>query len=162
MTQKNSIGLIPKPYQPGKFCLIADLSAQLGFSVNDGITSAWCWLEYTSVDWAARLVAQCGKGALMAKTDLLSTYKHVSDHSSDIHLLGIEWGVKPTVTKPCRLGFVLPRISSPQLLMVWPGLCNMKGSLTWCTTWTTSCCGVRRGRLSARKHWPGTHLFLLG
>ena len=102
--QKNPIGLIPKSYQPGKFWLIADLSAQLGFSVNDGITSAWCSLEYTSVDRAARLVAQSGKGALMAKTDLLSTYRHVSDHSSDIHLLGIEWEGKTYCDKTLPFG----------------------------------------------------------
>lgn len=91
LTRKNPIGLIPKPHQPGKFRLIVDLSAPRGSSVNDGISLALCSLEYASVDQAARLVARCGKGALMAKTDLLSAYRHVPVHTSDRHLLGIEW-----------------------------------------------------------------------
>ena len=68
MTRRNPIGLIPKPHQPGKFRLIVDLSAPVGFSVNDGIASDLCSLEYASVDQAARLVARCGREALMAKT----------------------------------------------------------------------------------------------
>ena len=42
MTQKNLIGLIPKPHQPGKFRLIVDLSAPVGSSVSDGIALDLC------------------------------------------------------------------------------------------------------------------------
>ena len=89
--RKNPIGLIPKPHQPGKFRLIVDLSAPCGFSVNDGIAPALCSLEYISVDEAARMMARCGRGALMAKTDLKSAYRHVPVHPADQHLLGLEW-----------------------------------------------------------------------
>lgn len=34
---RNLIGLIPRPYQPGKFCLSVDLLATQGGRVNDGI-----------------------------------------------------------------------------------------------------------------------------
>ena len=37
------------------------------------------------------MVARCGRGALMAKTDLKSAYRHVPVHPADQHLLGIEW-----------------------------------------------------------------------
>ena len=43
------IGLILKPHCPGKFCLIVDLSAPKGSSVNDGIDPSLCSLEYVSV-----------------------------------------------------------------------------------------------------------------
>ena len=90
-TRTNPIGLIPKPHRPGEFRLIVDLSAPCGASVNDGISPSLCSLDYASVDQAARLVARCGKGALMAKTDLRSAYRHVPVHSSDRGLLGLEW-----------------------------------------------------------------------
>ena len=80
--RRNPIGIIPKPHQPGKFRLIVDLSAPLSSSVNDGIASSWCSMEYVSVDRAARLVSQCGKGALMAKTDLIDTYLYIRTTST--------------------------------------------------------------------------------
>ena len=91
MTRRNPIGIIPKPHQPGRFRLIVDLSAPRGASVNDGISTELSSLVYITVDKAARLVAHCGKGALMAKTDLRSAYRHVPVHRDDQHLLGIEW-----------------------------------------------------------------------
>ena len=90
-TRKNPIGIIPKLHQPGRFRLIVDLSAPRGRSVNDGISKLQCSLQYTSVDRAARLVASCGHGALMAKTDLSSAYRHVPVHADDQNLLGLEW-----------------------------------------------------------------------
>ena len=89
--RRNPIGIIPKPHQPGKFRLIVDLSAPRGFSVNDGISPSLCSLDYISVDQAARLIAKCGRGALMAKTDLQSAYRQVPVHPEDQHLLGLEW-----------------------------------------------------------------------
>jgi len=41
--------VIPKPHQPGKFCLILDLSHPKGWSVNDGIEPKLCSMQYTSV-----------------------------------------------------------------------------------------------------------------
>ena len=42
-------GVIPKS-EPGKWCLILDLSSPMGGSVNDRINKEWCSLSYTSVD----------------------------------------------------------------------------------------------------------------
>ena len=88
---RSPIGIIPKPHQPGKFRLIVDLSSPHGYSVNEGVKSQFCSLEYTSVDTAALLVRQHGKGALMAKLDLKSAYRMVPVHKDDQHLLGITW-----------------------------------------------------------------------
>ncbi len=90
--RRNPIGIIPKPHQPGKYRLIVDLSAPPAFSVNDGIPAGLCSLDYVSVDQAARLVMKCGRGALMAKCDLQSAYRHVPIHPEDQELLGFEWG----------------------------------------------------------------------
>ena len=49
-------------------------------------------MQYVMVDQVARSVAQCGHGALMAKTDLCSAYRQVPVHTSDQYLLGLEWG----------------------------------------------------------------------
>ena len=69
---RNPIGIIPKPHQPGKCKLIVDLSTPPAFSVNDGIPTRWCSLDFVSVDQAARRVMKGGRGALMAKSDLQS------------------------------------------------------------------------------------------
>ena len=90
-THTSPLGLIPKPHQPGKFRLIVDLSAPHGSSVNDGIDPSLCSLEYASVDQAASLARQAGRGALMSKLDLSSAYRRVPVHPHDQHLLGIEW-----------------------------------------------------------------------
>ena len=85
------IGIIPKSSQPGKFRLIVDLSAPKGFSINDGVSSELCSLEYTSVDVAASLVERCGRNAWMAKLDLQSAYRMVPVHPYDRPLLAIKW-----------------------------------------------------------------------
>ena len=100
----NPIGIIPKPHQSGKYRLIVDLSAPRGCSVNDGISKQHCSLRYTSVDKAARLVAACGRGALMVKTDLSSAYRHVPVHPDDQHLLGIEWNSVAYVDRALPFG----------------------------------------------------------
>ena len=85
------IGLIPKPHQPGKFRLIVDLSSPAGGSVNDGIPAELCSLTYMSLDQAVQAVACHGVGALMAKLDLQSAYRHVPVYPDDQHLLAIRW-----------------------------------------------------------------------
>ena len=104
IVRKNPIGLIPKPHQPGKFRLIVDLSSLQGFSINDGISSALCSLEYASVDQAAELIACCGRGALMAKMDLLSAYRQVPIHNADSLLLGLEWDGRTYIDKALPFG----------------------------------------------------------
>ena len=111
--RKNPIGIIPKPLQPGKFRLIVDLSSPVGGSVNDGIDRNLCSLQYVSVDQAARLVAACGKGALMAKTDLCSAYRQVPVHRDNQHLLGIEWRGQTYIDKALPFGLrSAPKIST--------------------------------------------------
>lgn len=67
-----------------------DLSAAMGHSVNNGISPTLCSLKYLMVDQAARAVAKCDQGTLMAKVNLHSTYRHVPVHSGDQHPLGLE------------------------------------------------------------------------
>ena len=59
------------------------LSFPEGGSVNDGINSEICSLNYAKVeDVAAELVKQ-GHGARMAKLDIRSAYKTMSVHPQD-------------------------------------------------------------------------------
>ena len=130
--RRNPIGIIPKPHQPGKFRLIVDLSAPRGFSVNDGISPSLCSLDYISVDQAARLIAKCGRGALMAKTDLQSVYRHVPVHPEDQHLSGMD---KSIATGPFPSGCA----QHPNCLWPWRmallGHSIVRASPTVCTTW---------------------------
>ena len=100
----NPIGLIPKPSQPGRFRLIVDLSAPRGDSVNDAINPEHCSLHYISVREAAKMVALCGPGTLLAKLDLKSAYRQVPVHPADQHLLGIQWQGDTFVDKALPFG----------------------------------------------------------
>ena len=84
-------GVIPKSSQPGKWRLIVDLSDPVGSSVNDGISRELCSLSYVSIDDAARMVVQRGRGALLAKLDVESAYRIMPIHPDDRPLLGMQW-----------------------------------------------------------------------
>lgn len=85
------MGLIPKPHQPGKFRLIADLSTPVGKSVNDGISRDYCSLKYASVDDAVFMARALGRGAKLVKIDLKDAYRLIQVHPDDYHLLGVVW-----------------------------------------------------------------------
>ena len=87
----NRFGVIPKSHQPGRWRLIVDLSHPDGKSVNDGISSELCSLQYTRVDHVVRQLLQLGPGALMAKLDIKSAYRIVPVHPQDRFLLGMRW-----------------------------------------------------------------------
>ena len=91
LTHTSSIGLIPKPHQPGKWRLIIDLSSPSGHSINDAISSDHCHMQYASVLDAARLIQQLGVGTLLAKVDLKHAYRIVPVHPDDHPLLGLCW-----------------------------------------------------------------------
>ena len=87
----NRFGVIPKGKGTGKWRLITDLSFPEGASVNDGISSELCTLQYTSVDKIARVAYQMGLGALLAKADIKAAYRLVPVHPDDRPLMGVEW-----------------------------------------------------------------------
>ena len=88
--QVSSFGVIPKRHQPGKWCLILDLSTE-GRSVNDGIDQTVCSLQFISVDTIAEAVFWVGRGALVAKSDVQHAYRQIPVHPDDRPLLGMRW-----------------------------------------------------------------------
>ena len=83
--------VIPKGHTPGKWRLIVDLSAPSGHSVNDGIESDLCAVEYTSVDRAAALIRRLGQRCLLTEIDIRSAYRIIPVHPQDTLLLGMRW-----------------------------------------------------------------------
>ena len=81
------IGVVPKK-EAGKFRVITDLSSPRGFSINDGIPDAEASVEFNNFDSAVNIVAELGKGALMAKLDIKSAFRICPVHPDDWHLLG--------------------------------------------------------------------------
>ena len=71
----NRFGVIPKKHQAGRWCLITDLSFHEGSSINDGINSNVCLLNYIMVQEVVRRAISMGKSALLAKIDIKSVYK---------------------------------------------------------------------------------------
>ena len=117
----NRFGVIPKKRQPGKWRLILDLSFPPGQSVNDGISKDSCSLQFTTVDDAARLIAQLGRGTLLAKIDIAQAYRNVPVHPSECHLLGMSW--KGSIFIDTALPFGLR--SAPKIF------CAISDTLEW-------------------------------
>ena len=84
-------GLTPKK-SPGEWRrLIVDLSSPEGFSVNDGVSSHLCSVNYVSIDDALREVSRLGAGSLLAKVDIQKAYRNIPVHPRDRLLLGMTW-----------------------------------------------------------------------
>ena len=84
-------GLIPKK-TPGEWRLIIDLSSSDGASVNDGVYSRLCSLQYVTVEEALQEIIKLGRGTWMAKVDIRKAYRNVPVHPHDRWLLGMQWG----------------------------------------------------------------------
>ena len=89
--QISPIGLIPKRNQPGRWRLIVDLSSPHGHSVNDGIDTDLCSMQYVTLDQAVKMVQRMGKGTQLSKLDIQSAYRMVPVHADDQPLLGMRW-----------------------------------------------------------------------
>ena len=85
------VGLVPKDHMPDRFRLIINLSAPEGASVNNGIVDSLTSLQYSHVADAVKLIKLAGAGALMAKLDLKSAYRHIPVHPDDQALLAVRW-----------------------------------------------------------------------
>lgn len=90
LVQVSPFGVIPKK-TPGKWRLIVDLSAPDGHSVNDGVSSGLCSLDYVTIDDAAKMITQEGNGALLAKVDIRHAYRNIPVHPDDRWLFGMLW-----------------------------------------------------------------------
>lgn len=86
--QISPLGLVPKK-EGGEFRLIHHLSFPLGESINDGISEVDKTVQYETLDHAIKLINECGKNALLAKTDLESAFRLVPVHPQDYELLGM-------------------------------------------------------------------------
>ena len=81
--QVNSIGVVPKGHNTGKWRLITDLLFPHGASVNDGMNPLFCSLCYTTVDEIAAVVECLGLGTMLAKIDVESAYRLLPVHPQD-------------------------------------------------------------------------------
>ena len=99
----NRFGVIPKSTS-GKWRLIVDLSFPEKVSINDGISKVSASMVYSSVEDAARMLWQAGKGALMAKIDVANAFRNVPVHPDDRHLLGMVWRDKSYFDKQVPFG----------------------------------------------------------
>ena len=68
-----------------------DLFSPEVYSVNDGIPSAVCSLNYVTIEDAAKAVMDKGAGALLAKVDIQNAYRSVPVHPDDRWLLSTMW-----------------------------------------------------------------------
>ena len=68
-----------------------DLSAPEDASINDGIRKELCSLTYVSIDAVVDSILALGRGALVAKVDVMQAYHNVPVHPEDRHLLAVRW-----------------------------------------------------------------------
>ena len=122
--QVSRMGVIPKAHQPNKWRLITDLSFPPHTSVNDGIDSSLCSMQYTSVSKVARAAQSMGRGALMAKLDIEAAYRLVSVHT---HCWVFSGMIPSTSMGACRSDSGLPRRFSQPSRMPWSGASDAVG-----------------------------------
>ena len=84
--------------------LIIDLSHPEGKSINDGIPTELCSLQYVQVEGVAKRLLELGPGAMMAKMDIRSAYLIVPVHPCDRTLLGMHWEDKIYVNAALPFG----------------------------------------------------------
>jgi len=87
----NRFGVIPIKHQPGKWHFITDLPFPEEKSVNDSIDSTMCSLKYIIVDQVAKKAVLLGRGSIIAKIDIKSTYWLIPVAPADHHYLGMRW-----------------------------------------------------------------------
>ena len=84
------LGAFPRK-RSNKYRVIHDLSWPPGQSVNDYISAEDSSVQYISFDYVVQKVLNYGAGAMMAKLDILDTYKHILVRPDDWDLLGCTW-----------------------------------------------------------------------
>ena len=85
--QISPLGLVPKK-KIGEYRVIHHLSYPDQLSVIDGIPQDMCTVQYQTIDDAVSLLKFHGKGSLMSKTDLETSYRLVPINEKDHELLG--------------------------------------------------------------------------
>ena len=75
-----SLWVIPKRHQPGKWRLIQDLSPPQEASVNAGISRDLSSLQYVTVDHAAKIISELGDQTKITKIDIARAYRNVPVH----------------------------------------------------------------------------------
>ena len=80
------LGVIPKKGRPNCWRLIMDLSSPHGHSINNGIAK-----NYASIDDAAERIMKLGKGAMLAKMDVLQAHQNIPVAPEDKHLMRLQW-----------------------------------------------------------------------
>ena len=89
--QVSSFGVIPKRHQPGKWCLILDLSSPEGRSVNDGIDQTVCSLQFIYSGHNRRGSVPGRERGSRRQVGRPARDRQMPVHPDDRPLLGMRW-----------------------------------------------------------------------
>ena len=84
-------GIMTRPKPNGSVRVILNLSAPIGESVNDGISSEEFPTKMSSTEEWLRVLNKAGKNCLILKIDFSDAYKHIAVHRQDTDLQWFEW-----------------------------------------------------------------------
>ena len=129
------LGCVPK--KPDSWRLILDLSAPAGSSVNDGIPVENGAVQYVRFDQIIRMIAQLGRGALIAKVDLKHAFRQCPVHPDDWPCFATSGRTSITSTSTFLSGYVHLRLCLINWLRVCVVCSGPKASLISSITWTT-------------------------
>ena len=82
-------GVIPKK-TPSEFRLIHHLSYPKGSSVNDGISSEFSSVRYSTIADTIRHIRAVGTGCFSSETDIKNAFRIIPVHPTDYNLLGMK------------------------------------------------------------------------
>ena len=116
-------GVIPKK-TTDKWCLIVDLSASHGASINDRISQESLSLSYETVDIIVEKVASLGRGTMFAKLDIKSAFRIIPVTGCFSVCIGMATG---TQTQSCLSGSGQCRNYSMPLLTLFKYVARSQG-----------------------------------
>ncbi len=83
-----------------------------GLSVNDGLDQEEKTVSYATFDEVVKMIAKCGRGALLAKVDLLACFMRFPILPGDFYLLGVKFEGQVFVDKVLSMGLAkAPKIA---------------------------------------------------
>ncbi|MCP3927803.1 MAG: hypothetical protein GY705_01740, partial [Bacteroidetes bacterium] len=114
------LGAVPKK-DSQKVRIIHNLSYPKSASVNSSIPHENCEVKYYTIDDCIKIVAQLGKGALMAKSDYKNAYHSMFISPSSMKFLGFTWHQKYYFgcTLPMGCGISCQRFEAMSLAIHW-------------------------------------------
>lgn len=112
-----------------------EVAADCGFISARGCKRQWwelCSLTYVSIDAVVESILALGRGALVAKVDVMQAYRNVPVHPEDRHLLAVRWKDELFIDKVLPFGLRSAPLIFTDYYVWLGGIALTHEVLLWC------------------------------